>query len=120
MSEAVVLAYSGGLDTSWCIPHLLGTGASEVITVTIDVGGTDAAERELLAQRSRQLGAARHLHVDARHQFFDEVVRYLLMGNVLRGNLYPLCVGAERSLQAREVARGAGNTADVLTKHLGR
>ncbi len=117
MSEAVVLAYSGGLDTSWCIPHLLGTTAPEVITVTVDVGGTDAAEREVLAQRSRQLGAARHIHVDARRQFFDEVVRYLLMGNVLRGNLYPLCVGAERSLQAREVARVAQELGVTAVAH---
>lgn len=105
MSERIVVAYSGGLDTSWCIPHLRQCADVEVVTVTVDVGGMDDAERAALAERSASLGAAQHIHVDAKDVFFDEIVKYLLMGNVLRGQVYPLCVGAERSLQAREVAR---------------
>ena len=107
MSERVVIAYSGGLDTSWCIPHLKQTLGVDVVTVTVDVGGMDADERAALAARSRELGASEHLHVDAKDLFFDEILKFLLMGNVLRGQVYPLCVGAERSLQAREVARVA-------------
>ena len=107
MSERVVIAYSGGLDTSWCIPHLKQTLDVDVVTVTVDVGGMDADERAALAARSRELGASEHLHVDAKDLFFDEILKFLLMGNVLRGQVYPLCVGAERSLQAREVARVA-------------
>jgi argininosuccinate synthase len=64
-------------------------------------------DRSELSIRSKELGAVRHLHVDARQTFFDEIVQYLIFGNVLRGQAYPLCVGAERSLQAREVARVA-------------
>lgn len=107
MSETVVLAFSGGLDTSWCVPWLKENRDAEVVTVTADVGGFDADARADLAARSEALGASRHIHIDARAMFFDEVLRFLVMGNVLRGHLYPMCVGAERTLQAREVARVA-------------
>ncbi len=105
MSETVVLAFSGGLDTSWCVPYLRESRGASVVTVTVDVGGFDAAARSDLERRSRLLGAARHIWVDGRRTLFEECLQYLIMGNVLRGNVYPLCVGAERSLQARESAR---------------
>lgn len=107
MSETVVLAYSGGLDTSWCVPWLKETRGAEVVTVLVDCGGFSDAELEALAERSRTLGAREHRVVDARRRFFDEVLQYLVMGNVLRGQLYPLCVGAERTLQAKAVAEVA-------------
>lgn len=107
MTDPVALAYSGGLDTSWCIPHLVESHDAEVITVNVDVGGLDETELHAMAARSAELGAKRHVHVDAKDTFYQEVIRFLLIGNVLRGNVYPLCVGAERSLQAREVARVA-------------
>lgn len=103
-SSPVVLAFSGGLDTSWCVPWLNEQGHS-VITVTVDVGGLTDDDRAALAARSADLGAIEHVLVDARDTFFDRVLKYLIFGNVLRGNLYPLCVGAERSLQAAEAAR---------------
>lgn len=107
MSDApVILAFSGGLDTSWCVPWLLEQG-HRVVTVTVDVGGLDDSDRAALAARSAELGAQEHVLVDARQAFFDRVLRFLIAGNVLRGNLYPLCVGAERSLQAAEAARVA-------------
>ena len=104
MKDTVVLAFSGGLDTSWCVPWLIHEKGAEVITVTVDVGGSDG---DALAAQSRRLGAKRHVQVDARRRFYDEVLRFLVMGNVLKGAVYPLCVGAERALQAREVARVA-------------
>ncbi len=107
MQAPIVLAYSGGLDTSWCIPWLKQNLSAPVVTVTVDAGGISEKEREELAERSRILGAVQHIHVDARQAFFEEVLRFLIFGNVLKGNLYPICVGAERSLQAREVARVA-------------
>ncbi len=111
MPDAIVLAFSGGLDTSFCVPWLAERYGAEVITVTVDTGGLADADRELLAASARALGAARHVLVDARERFFDETLRHLIAGNVLRGHLYPLCVGAERGLQARivaSVAREAG------------
>lgn len=106
-AETVVLAFSGGLDTSWCVPWLCEERGARVVTVTVDVGGLPPDARDELAARSAALGAAEHRLIDARAAFFDEVVRYLIAGNVLRGGVYPIPVGAERSLQAREVARVA-------------
>jgi len=110
----VVLAFSGGLDTSFCVPWLNEKTGRDVVTVTVDTGGLDDAARKALADRSRQLGAAEHRLIDARRAFFDETLRWLIAGNVLRGQLYPLCVGAERGLQARivaDVAREIGASA---------
>lgn len=103
--EPILLAFSGGLDTSFLVPWLTETHRRPVITVTVDTGGIDAAAAGLLADRSRALGAIDHRLIDARTQYFDQVLKYLIMGNVRRGQLYPLCVGAERVLQAQTIAQ---------------
>jgi len=105
MNSPIVLAFSGGLDTSYCVPWLSETHHRPVVTVTIHTGGLDAGAASELESRARALGAVRHLTIDARRAFFDEVLRFLVMGNIRRGQTYPLCVGAERGIQAREVAR---------------
>jgi len=107
MSKPIVLAYSGGLDTSFLLPYLAETYAAPVITVTVDTGGLSDTDRERIGERSLALGAAEHVLLDARTTYFDEVLRFLIMGNVLRGHVYPLSVGAERALQARLVAEVA-------------
>jgi len=107
MSRIVVLAFSGGLDTSWCVPHLAESLGCTVVAVTVDTGGLDAAAAAELAVRARALGAHDHLLVDGRREYFDSVLRFLIAGNVRRGGTYPLSVGAERSVQARVVARAA-------------
>lgn len=112
----VALAFSGGLDTCWCIP-VLQTQGYRVATVTVDVGGFSPQEIEEIAARSRALGADEHHVVPAAELFFDEVIRVLIAGNVLRGGVYPLCVGAERSLQAREVARVAMEIGATAVAH---
>ncbi|MCA9320578.1 MAG: argininosuccinate synthase [Planctomycetes bacterium] len=117
MSETIVLAFSGGLDTSWCIPWLTEHHDAEIVTVTVDVGGLGEQASEQLEARSRLLGASRHVHVDARQLFFDEVLRFLIMGHVRKGGSYPLCVGAERTLQAREVARIATEMGATAVAH---
>jgi argininosuccinate synthase len=107
----VVLAFSGGLDTSFCVPWLREKLGCDVVTVTVDTGGMDDAARTDVRARALSLGAVEHRTVDGRTAFFDETIRFLVIGNVLRGHLYPLCVGAERGLQARivaEVAREVG------------
>jgi argininosuccinate synthase len=101
----IVLAFSGGLDTSFCIPWLGETYGRPVVTLTVNTGGLDAAAEQALAERARALGAREHILVDARDEFFDRVLKFLIMGNVRRGHLYPLCVGAERSIQARHLAK---------------
>ena len=103
----IVLAYSGGLDTSFLVPWIAETCRRPVITVTVDTGGIDAAAARALAERSRALGAVAHHQIDARSDYFEQVLRFLIMGNVRRGQLYPLCVGAELVMQAQTIARMA-------------
>ena len=98
----IVLAYSGGLDTSFLVPWLAEHHGRPVITVTVDTGGIDDAAAAQLAARARALGASEHHQIDARAEYFEQVLRFLVMGNVRRGQLYPLCVGAERVKQDRK------------------
>ena len=119
-SSPIILAYSGGLDTSFCVPWLKETYGRDVVTATIDTGGIDAKAARDLEERALALGAIEHVLVDARQDFFDTVIKYLIAGNVLRGNAYPLCVGAERGLQASRLAllaseRGAKTVAHGCT-----
>jgi argininosuccinate synthase len=113
----IVLAFSGGLDTSFCVPWLAETYGRPVVTVTVDTGGLDEAAAAELERRARELGAADHLRIDARAAYFDRVLRFLVAGNVRRGGVYPLCVGAERALQAQEVAKAAARLGSGTVAH---
>ncbi|MFZ9479400.1 MAG: argininosuccinate synthase [Steroidobacteraceae bacterium] len=104
MSQPIVLAYSGGLDTSFLVPWLKEQYQRPIITVTVDTGGIDAATARTLHDRALALGASEHHQIDARADYFEQVLRFLIMGNVRRGQLYPLCVGAERVMQAQTIA----------------
>lgn len=104
MTQPIVLAYSGGLDTSFLVPWLKEQYQRPIITVTVDTGGIDAETAKMLEQRALALGAVEHHQIDARADYFDQVLRFLIMGNVRRGQLYPLCVGAERVMQAQTIA----------------
>jgi len=108
--DLVALAFSGGLDTSWCVPRLRDAGWV-VHTVHVDTGGSDPAERDAIADQARAAGADRHHEVDARQAVYDRFVRFMIQGNVLRGGVYPLSVAAERTQQAIavvDVARSIG------------
>ncbi len=113
----VVLAYSGGLDTSWCVAHLAGRQGAEVVTVTVDTGGRGRGELDRIAARARELGAARHVEIDARQATWERWISVLVRGNVLRGEVYPLSVAAERTQQAIEVARVARETGADAVAH---
>ncbi|HEY8520383.1 MAG TPA: argininosuccinate synthase [Gammaproteobacteria bacterium] len=113
----IVLAFSGGLDTSFCIPWLAETYGRPVVTVTVNTGGLDAAAAEELERRALALGAARHVLIEARAEFFEQVIKYLIMGNVRRGQMYPLCVGAERGLQAKYLAQVAAELGATSVAH---
>jgi argininosuccinate synthase len=112
-ARTVALAFSGGLDTSYCVPRL-GEAGWSVHTVYVDTGGASTDERAAIRRQSEQVGAAAHHEVDARQQVYDRFVRFLIQGNVLRGEVYPLSVAAERTQQALsvvEVARAIGASA---------
>lgn len=116
-SKPILLAFSGGLDTSFCVPWLAETYGRPIVTLTVNTGGIDAEAAKVLEQRSKALGAVEHHLVDARPAYFEQVLKYLVMGNVRRGNLYPLCVGAERVLQAQTVAQFARELGTDVTAH---
>ncbi len=115
--QPIVLAYSGGLDTSFLVPWLTETYRRPVITLTVDTGGIDAEAARTLAERARALGAIEHHQIDARAQYFEQVLRFLIMGNVRRGQVYPLCVGAERVMQAQTLAHMARKFGTSMIAH---
>lgn len=113
----ILLAFSGGLDTSFCVPWLKETYGRPVITVTVDTGGIDAAAAATLESRAKELGAVEHHIVAAKGPYFDRVLRYLLIGNARRGQMYPFCVGAERVLQAQMIAEMAKSLGSASVAH---
>jgi argininosuccinate synthase len=116
-AQPIVLAYSGGLDTSFLVPWLKENHHRPIITVTVDTGGIDAAAAATLRERALALGAIEHHQIDARADYFEQVLRFLIIGNVRRGQLYPLCVGAERVMQAQTIARMARKLGTKIIAH---
>jgi argininosuccinate synthase len=101
-SPAIALAFSGGLDTSYCVPRLAEQGYA-VHTVYVNTGGATPEECAAIRKQAEAVGSVAHHEVDARAAVFDRFVRYLVQGNVLRGEVYPLSVAAERTQQALSV-----------------
>ena len=106
----VVLAFSGGLDTSFCVAFLSRERGAEVTTVTVNTGGASRADLDAVAAQAKAVGAVAHHEIDAREAVFERFIATLIRGNVLRGAVYPVSVAAERTQQAVEVA----NLARVL------
>lgn len=113
----ILLAFSGGLDTSFLVPWLSANYGRPIITVTVDTGGIDADAAKVLEQRARALGAQNHVLVAAKQDYFDQVIKYLIIGNVKRGQMYPLCVGAERVMQAQTIAEYARKLGTKIVAH---
>lgn len=105
--KKVVLAFSGGLDTSFCVKYLSEDKGYEVHTLTVNTGGFDAKEIGEIEARAKALGVASHQTVDETKNYYDTVIRFLIYGNVLKNNTYPLSVSAERMSQALAVANYA-------------
>jgi argininosuccinate synthase len=116
-NSPIILAFSGGLDTSFCVPWLKENYGRDVITACVDTGGIDAKAAVSLEERSMALGAIEHVLIDAKQDFFDTVIKHLIAGNVLRGQAYPLCVGAERGLQAERLAKIATERGATTVAH---
>lgn len=102
--KKVALAYSGGLDTSFCIPFIKKTYQAEIIAVNVDCTGLSEIAKEKLKERAKLLGASDCVIVDATKELYSDVISYLIKGNVQRDRTYPLCVGAERFIQAKKVS----------------
>lgn len=100
MKKKVVLAFSGGLDTSYCAIYLSKDLGYEVHTLTVNTGGFSAEELADIEKRAISLGVASHKTVNEIKNYYDKVIRFLIYGNVLKNNTYPLSVSAERMSQA--------------------
>ncbi|MGC1516386.1 MAG: argininosuccinate synthase [Maribacter sp.] len=105
--KKLVLAYSGGLDTSYCAKYLSKDKGFEVHAVSVNTGGFSSQEIKAIEEKALNLGASSYTSIDAVHTFYDKVVKYLIFGNVLKNNTYPLSVSAERIVQAIEIVNYA-------------
>ena len=105
-SDPLALAFSGGLDTSYCVPRLVDAGW-RVHTVYVNTGGSSADERAAIRKQAEAVGAEDHHEIDARQEVYDRFVRFLIQGNILRGEVYPLSVAAERTQQALSLVAAA-------------
>jgi argininosuccinate synthase len=103
MMKKLVLAYSGGLDTSYCAVHFSKDLGYEVHAVSVNTGGFTAAEIFEIEEKAYQMGVKTFQNIDAVENYYEKVVKYLIYGNVLKNNTYPLSVSAERIVQAIEI-----------------
>ena len=100
MKEKLVLAFSGGLDTSFCVKYLTEEKGFEVYTATANTGGFSTEELARIEEKAYRLGAKEHITIDVTREYYDKCIRYMVYGNVLRNHTYPISVSSERVFQA--------------------
>ena len=105
--KKIVLGFSGGLDTSFCVKYLTEEKGYEVHSVIVNTGGFTPAELKQAEAHAYRLGVKTHTTVDAVKNYYERIIRYLIFGNVLKNNTYPLSVSAERLVQALHIAEQA-------------
>ncbi len=103
MKQKLVLAFSGGLDTSYCVKYLSDKGY-EVHSALVDTGGFSDEELKRIEDRAKYLGVASHITLNLADKFYQDCIKYLIFGNILKNNTYPLSVSAERIFQAVAIA----------------
>jgi argininosuccinate synthase len=107
MKKKVVVAFSGGLDTTYCVKYLSEDKGYEVHTIAVNTGGFSTDELQRIETHAKSLGVASHVVADETKNYYDKVIRFLVYGNVLKNGAYPLSVSAERMSQALAVANYA-------------
>lgn len=107
MSKKVVLGFSGGLDTSFCVKYLTEERGYEVHSIIVNTGGFGETELKYIEEHAYRLGVKTHTAIDAVKDYYDSIIKYLVFGNVLKNNTYPLSVSAERLVQALHIAEHA-------------
>ncbi|MBN1821026.1 MAG: argininosuccinate synthase [Prolixibacteraceae bacterium] len=100
MKEKVVLAFSGGLDTSFCVKYLSEEKGFDVYTAVANTGGFSEEELDAIEERAYKLGSKGHVSLDITDEYYNKCIRYMVYGNVLRNNTYPISVSSERVFQA--------------------
>jgi argininosuccinate synthase len=116
LRDKIVLAYSGGLDTSYCL-QLLTEQGYEVYTVQVNTGGFSKLELKNIEENAYSIGTKYHRIIDATNFYYDYCIKYLIFGNVLRNNIYPLSVSSERIFQAIKVAEYANEIDAIAIAH---
>jgi len=115
--KKVVLAYSGGLDTTFCALHLSKDLGHEIHAVLVNTGGFSTKELQDIEQRAHALGVASFRILDVVQDYYQSVIRYLVYGNVLKNDTYPLSVSAERIVQANSIAEYAKSIGAQAVAH---
>ncbi len=100
----IVLGFSGGLDTSFCVKYLTEDRGFDVHSIVVNTGGFDEEELKKIEAHAYKLGVISHTSVDATKTYYEDIIKYLIFGNVLKNNTYPLSVSAERLSQALHIA----------------
>jgi argininosuccinate synthase len=104
MSKKIVLGFSGGLDTTFCVKYLSEEKGYEVHSIIVNTGGFSNEELDKIETHAKTLGVTSHTTVHAVKSYYDSIIKYLIYGNVLKNNTYPLSVSAERLSQAIHIA----------------
>jgi len=100
MKKKVVLAFSGGLDTSFCAKYLSADLGYEVYTAIANTGGFSPEELKVVEEKAYKLGAVKHVSLDITQEYYEKSIKYMIFGNVLRNGTYPISVSSERIFQA--------------------
>ena len=116
-AKKLVLGFSGGLDTTYCALYLSQDKGYEVHSVIVNTGGFTDAELEQIEKHAYALGVKTHTTVNAVKSYYDRIIKYLIFGNVLKNNTYPLSVSAERLSQAVHIAEHAKQLGAVAVAH---
>lgn len=117
MKEKVVLAYSGGLDTSFCLKYLVSEMNYEVYTAIANTGGFSDQELDLIEKKAYELGSSKHISLDITNTYYHKCIKYMVFGNVLRNNTYPMSVSSERTFQAIAIIEYAQQIGATYVAH---
>lgn len=115
--EKVVLAYSGGLDTSYCVKYLSEELGLEVYTALADTGGFSKEELKKVEEKAYALGAKKHVNLDVTGEYYEKCIRFMVFGNVLRNHTYPISVSSERTFQALAIVNYANEIGAQYIAH---
>lgn len=116
-NNKVILAFSGGLDTSYCVKYLMNEKQLEVHSAIVNTGGFSESELEDIGNKAKNLGATSHVTIEQTQAYYDHIIKYLIFGNVLKNNTYPLSVSAERIYQAIALAQYAKESGASYIAH---
>ncbi len=114
--KKIILAFSGGLDTSFCIPYLAEQGY-QVITVTVNTGGFTPAQLAAIKKTAKTFGSVKHYEIDAQATLYKKFAAYIIKANYLKGGVYPACVGPERTVIAESLIDIAKKEKTMVIAH---